>query len=156
MPRYKVLFKDKMYCLYNLPVFPVKPGVGSVLLAGISFLWAVSTLILLAKLQTVINVHHKLVCTCCQKGFYGSTLTTAVAAFIMLSGYLSDHPILMNVISQEHLEGVSSNLAKKYQLGLKDEMIRFWCCPHISLIFTNVLNQGRLERISLQLTWTST
>ena len=40
--------------------------------------------------------------------FHSSTPAAAVAPGIMFSG----HPILVNAISQEHLEGISSNLAQ--------------------------------------------
>lgn len=34
---------------------------------------------------------------------------------------MSVHPILVNAVSQEHLEAISAN-----SLRLKDELIRFW------------------------------
>ena len=52
--------------------------------------------------------------------FYASSPEIAVAGGIMFSGHL----ILMNMISQEHLKGIS--FQHKCPVGLKDELIRIW------------------------------
>ncbi len=53
--------------------------------------------------------------------FYASALAIAISAGFMFLGCPSVHPFLVNAISQECSEGISSNWAQG-PLGLKDEL----------------------------------
>lgn len=67
-----------------------------------------------------------LFCSGARRFYYFSSLGTAVPETLCFLGCASVRPILMNTISQEHLDVIYLNLTEKHPLGLKDELIIIW------------------------------